>query len=497
MKLHQLILGFVSCSTLLLGAADVNPSARYVQRTMKRLVESTAEKPATVRMLFYGQSIVEQGWSEELTQILQKRYPSVRFEVENKAIGGFTSELLVRTAEADLYPSYADIVFFNVYGRTDLVRTIVERLRARTTSEIVLWTSHVHRREEAASSLEELAREEDARSKDLASIASDNHCLLVHLRRKWCANLLENGWTADHYLKPDGNHLERARGAFDLYASAIAEDLVRIENAGEDPMSGTITDYLCRQSLEGPGFVQHEDGSVDFAFTGNRVEAVFRPRCSYGSSPFTVLLDGRPLSDFPELYHHGRVSNLISWMPLVLNVGALKTPLAETWKLTFIDGTSPDGSPIFYRVDGSRTGFDGEGRSDADFVSKSGRVVIRSADFHRWQYAYFAKKNPKLSAKPGQWVCWETFADFNETLSGYQPADRPVTILSGCANGHHTLTFRPSVAGRRPGVEKLIVYRPAGRDVGETEAERETARARTPVNPDFRPDQTVGASSNM
>ena len=38
-----------------------NPTAIHIQRTMKALEESTAAKPATVRVLFYGQSIVAQG----------------------------------------------------------------------------------------------------------------------------------------------------------------------------------------------------------------------------------------------------------------------------------------------------------------------------------------------------------------------------------------------------------------------------------------------------
>lgn len=466
--------------------------ARYVQRTMKKMSESTVEHPVTVRMLFYGQSIVEQGWSEEMTRCLRKRYPTVRFEVENKAIGGFESPLLVRAAEADLYPAYADIVFFQDYGPTELVRTMIERLRARTTSEIVMWTSHVHRREAAVSSLEELAREEDARSKDLVSIAADNHCLLVHLRRAWCAKLLSNGWTADHYLDKDGNHLNRDSGAFDFYAETIAAALVRVDGAGPDAASGTVTDYPCSWSLGGPGFVKNTDGSVDFEFTGNRVEMQFRPRCNYGTSPFTVLLDGKPLSSCKELFHHGRVSNLVSWMPLVLHVGADTLPLAETWKLTFLDGTSPDGKPIRYRVDGSRTGFDGEGRSDRDFVSNSGRVTIKVSDFHAWQYDYFVKrkKNEALAARPGQWVAWQTFANFQENFDGYQSGDRPVVVLSGCANGRHRLTFVPVISSRLPVVEKLTVYRPSGKDVGETPAESAFAAKRMPANPDFDPNGT-------
>lgn len=481
---NRMFLGAIAVLT----AVAVHASPAYVQRTMRKMAESTSEKPATVRMLFYGQSIVEQGWGEQLTVLLKKRYPTVNFVSVNKAIGGFTSELLIRTAEADLYPEYADIVFFQDYGPTELVRTMIERLRARTTSEIVIWTGHVHRSEAKKATLEELARETDPRSLDLISIAKDNHCLLVHLRRAWCEKLLANGWTADHYLNKDGVHLNRESGAFDFYAETIEKELVRIDGAAPDPLAGTITDYPMRWTLgESPACTKNADGSVDFAFTGNRVEMRFRARPSYGTSPCTVLLDGKPLSAHKELFHHGRASNLISWMPFLLHVGADTLPVEETWKLTFTEGTTTNGPLICYRVDGSRTGFDGEGRSDRDFVSKSGRVTIKASDFHLWQYAYFVnnKGRHELDPKPGQWIQWRTLADFTETFDGYQQWDDPVLVLSGCTNGPHKLTFVPSVPARLPVVEKLTVYRPAGKEVGETAAEAKAAKSRAPVNPDF------------
>ena len=49
-----------------------NPTAIHIQRTMKALEESTAEKPATVRVLFYGQSIVALGWTKGLMDMLKE-----------------------------------------------------------------------------------------------------------------------------------------------------------------------------------------------------------------------------------------------------------------------------------------------------------------------------------------------------------------------------------------------------------------------------------------
>lgn len=456
----------VALSFMVLPLSATEGSVRFIQRTMRKMAESTEENPTTVRMLFYGQSIVEQGWHENLVRILRKRYPTVNFEARNLAIGGFTSEVLIRTAESDLYPEYADVVFFHDRGSTALVRTMIERLRARTTSEIVMWTSHVNRKDAANRSLEELKREDDVRSRDLAAIADDNHCMFVNLRRKWCETLIEKGWSADRLLQEDGVHLNAKSEAFDLYARCIADDMERLDGVGSDEWSGRITE-IAADRLVGKEFVANADGSIDFPFVGNRVELSFAPYSGFVGSPFRVLLDGKPLSEHPELFRHKRASNLISWMPLLLHQGARTLPVAETWRLTFLEGTSPDGKPICYRVDGSRTGFDGEGRSDRDFVSKSGRVTIKASDFHVWQYGHFVKGDSDCAAKPGQWIAWETVADFQEVFGQYKPAGKTFVVLSGCTNGPHRLTFVPSVPSRRPCLEKLIVYKPFGKDPGE------------------------------
>ena len=70
------------------------PSLKYIQRTLKKLEESTAEKPAKVRVLFYGQSIVWQFWSRLLMRDLMARYPTAEFTWKNLAIGGFEADKL-------------------------------------------------------------------------------------------------------------------------------------------------------------------------------------------------------------------------------------------------------------------------------------------------------------------------------------------------------------------------------------------------------------------
>lgn len=83
---------------------DTAGYGRHIQRTMRLLAESTPEKRNTVRVLFYGQSISEQAWWKIVADDLRARFPNANLIIENRALGGFAAQMLVRTAETDLYP---------------------------------------------------------------------------------------------------------------------------------------------------------------------------------------------------------------------------------------------------------------------------------------------------------------------------------------------------------------------------------------------------------
>src|SRR3954463_15976693 len=75
--------------------ADPATAGRNIQRTMRLLATSTPEHRNTVRVLFYGQSITEQGWSKLVADDLRARFPHANLVIENRALGGYASQLLV------------------------------------------------------------------------------------------------------------------------------------------------------------------------------------------------------------------------------------------------------------------------------------------------------------------------------------------------------------------------------------------------------------------
>lgn len=445
-----------------------NPTAIHIQRTMKALEESTAEKPATVRVLFYGQSIVAQGWTKILMKMLEEKYPTVNFVWANKAIGGFTSPSLSRTAWSDLYPYYPDLLFFHVYGPIDKYEEIVRNVRSMTTAEIVLWSSHLSKGQNP----KKMLAERDKRTKAIMAVAERNNCMFVDLNKKWCEMLVSTGRDAASLLR-DNIHMSEKSDAFAYYAGFIGEELRRIPGAsGEPGVSGTITEV---PAAKGKNVKIAADGSIRLSFTGNRVVAVsngrnFDPSSGAAQCEAEILLDGRPAASWKDMWYCTRPSALLSWQPMIYRVTFDALPVKEDWTLTYIDGTDPWGDPVHYKVEGSKTGFDGEGWSTNAFASASGRAVIAEDAYHiAWQYDYFVKKKidkkpglKKKAAKPGDKITWKTLPLFADPYAAQKAGERSV-LAQNCPNGKHVLEIRPKKGGKLPGIEKFIIYSPAPR----------------------------------
>lgn len=426
-----------------LDAAEPNPSAVQIQRTMKALEESTAENPAAVRVFFYGQSIVSQQWTGMVQKYLQEKYPTVKFTFANRAIGGYTSPSLIRTAESDLYPWYPDLLFFHVYGPTDKYEEIIRRTRERTSAEIILWTSHLSANQDPKA----MSENRDDRSKEILAIAERQKCMVIDLNQKWCRLLLDNGWEAQKLLG-DSVHLKPEGCRY--YADFIIEELVRIPGSDGDPTaSGTIHAV----PLDDPAVAKNADGSLTLTFDGNRVVAV-----SDGSgdaqAEAEVLLDGEKMNGVDSLWATTRPSNGPMWMPAINAIGHEKTQVEEDWTLTALEGSAEDGSRINFNVEGSVTGPDGEGVTTERFVSNSGRVVIEPTDVPlAWQFSYKKKTLP-----PDFKVTWKNYPLFADPYRP-APAGTETVLVQNCGNGPHKLTIRPK--NGKVGIGKFIVNAPA------------------------------------
>jgi len=421
---------------------DTNAYGRNVQRTMRLLSESTPDHRNTVRILFYGQSITDQDWWKIVAADLRARFPAANLIIENRSLPGFASQMLVKTAETDLYPFQPDLLIFHVYGAHDKYEDIIRRTRERTTAEILMQTDHVNKPAD-------LTEETDPAKVPIQKGNWDafmNHNWLPSLARKYGTELCDQRTLWKAYLLDQ--HLE---------PSALLKDGVHLNPHGEYFMAECVKVYLRRDTKSDPapaeswvktlqvgGDLHWSNGTLRVEFEGNRVDVI----CKTGSSkPAAVRIDGRRPSEFPELYGFTRALTTPEgkWpvrSPVVAPIGSGKPLVVEEWTMEVrkLDDTE---KLYAFSVTGSKTGPDGEGRSDRPFVSNSGRVKIDPED---WNVAY-ALSLSGIKPVPDRFVAkWNVvgrFADEFVSPGVTNPAVETVVILAqGLANTRHVLEIQ-------------------------------------------------------
>jgi hypothetical protein len=429
---------------------DTNAHGRSIQRTMALLATSTPEKRNTVRILFYGQSITEQKWWQAVADDLRRQFPNANLVIENRAIGGHSSQLLVKTAEADLYPFYPDLLIFHVYGSHVDYESILRRVRERTTAEILMQTDHITKDED-------LNEETDpAKLTPKQWNAWMNHAFLPSTAARYGAELCDQHTIWKHYLRE-----------FNLPPSALLSDGVHLNDHGCFLMAECVKAYL-RYDSSWPTNdwsdrvktftvgreIHWQDGRLKLEFEGNRVDVVV---AKGSAAPARVLIDGRKPSEFPELYGFTRTTAFpnSNW-PMLLRVSSEKPLVAEDWTLT-LHGSPTNAQSVSFEIVGSKTGPDGEGRAGQRFVSRSGRVVIEPGD---WNLDYCLKvfQRPLPADFQVQWKA--LFRGTDEFISpgvSDPTLEATVTLAQGLANTKHQVEITGD-AGTP--IAAVRVYRP-------------------------------------
>ena len=441
-----------------LALPDTSAWGRNIQRTMRLLSTSTAEQRNTVRILFYGQSITEQKWAKMVEDDLRRRFPHANLVIENRALGGFASQLLVKTAETDLYSFQPDLLIFHVYGSHDKYEDIIRRTRERTTAEILMQNDHITK-------LADLTEETEAAKLPPAGQHWDafmNHNFLPSLAKKYGAELCDQralwkAYLAENKLEPkallkDGVHLN-AHGEW-FMAECVKAYLRYDPKLGPSPAEDWVRTYEVGKD------VRWTDGKLRLEFEGSRVEVICKPSAAGAAS---VRIDGRKPSEFAELYGVTRAVTkpegkwLVKW-PVLAPIGSQKPLLVEDWSLAVTKDAAND-KLFTFTLTGSKTGPDGEGRSDARFVSKSGRVVIETNDWNVTYAMALAGIKPLPEKFNVQWKVEPRFVDDFISPGAKNPAiESTVTLAQGLPNTKHTLEISGSAATP---IAAIRVYRPA------------------------------------
>jgi len=418
---------------------DASVLGTGVGRTMTLLATSTPEHRNKVRVLFYGQSITEQDWSRQVGEDLRRRFPNADLDIQNRAIGGFASQWLIRPAEHDLYPFYPDLLIFHVYGANQEYEQIIKNVRSRTTADVLMLKDHV------TSWPPEVPDE----NKDkgawwdhmmnhvfLPGIAEKYGCTLLDIRSAWLDYLKTNRLEPKQLLK-DGVHLND-HGNY-LLADLVKRHLVHRPDLPDDDWRDLVHDFEVGKDID------WQEGKLVVEFEGNRVDLI----AATGSSATVaqVLIDGRKPSEFPECYCITRPQPG-PWSPLFLSrVDREKPLIVEDWLLR-VTSVSEDGKSWAFDVEGSITGPDGSGKNSEPFVSKSGRVKINPD-------AWFAPGKVPADYEV-RWKVRPMFVDTFRAADDSEPSgERMTTLVQGLSNAKHRL----EIISRVP-IRAIRVYRP-------------------------------------
>lgn len=442
----------------------------HIQRSMTLLATSSAERRWPVKVLIYGQSITG---SDILTRgidtLLKSRFPFADLTIENRSIGGFGAENLVRTGLHDLYPYYPDLLIFHVYGgeKTGELERIFSNVRRYTTADIVIFNHHQHADQSA---VPEFA------PKWFRYLAEKYDIELVDVSTEWPRYLQDNHFATTRVLRDNvhpnedglallttliGRHLRYnplfPSGSVDRVRRYEARRALDEEADDEIVFSGNPW----KNDREG-AIGELPSGTLHLNFDGNRIDAIaahVKDFAHAGSAK--ILIDGKPPSDNPRLYAVTLPSKGPgTWMPGIRTVGFARRPVVEDWTLRITE-INADATRIRFTVTGSKTGADGEGTNTEKFVSSSGRVVIEPRD---WMLADIMKIFKQTAPAPVgyviRWSVQQMFTDQYQAPLATDPAKVYTTTLAqGLTNGPHTIEIIPNGDGPVP-IEALQVYRP-------------------------------------
>lgn len=392
---------------------------------------------AEVRILVYGQSISMQKWWEAVWDFAKNQYPSARMVVENRAIGGFSSERLKRMVENDVVPFYPDLVIFHDYGNEPDYEQIIRTIRSKTTAEIAVQTDHVA-----------VGQNEEWHDRHgtvwLPELCRKYGLALIDVRRGWKRYLLENNLPAKDLLTDNVHLNDRGNALMATLTNRLFSALPTGDVSEKDvKILQSAIDFRAKK------------GKIQVSLEGNRVDLVWK-KLPAVVEPIAVVLDGKNPSSFGESYAHTRPS-LTPEGFFLRRIGQLlqfdlgPQPLAEDWSLTVLSVDSLR-QQLRFRVTGSRTGDDGEGSSDTLFVSRSGRLRIPSDGWFRRKSENDFRQFSWL--KRGAMLRWRVFPMSHDKVV---PATGPVTVVQGVPSGPHVL----ELSGKSlSGLQEIRVYRP-------------------------------------
>lgn len=429
---------------------DKETLGRFTSRTLNLLHNSNPSEKKHVRILVYGQSISEQEWWLAVRKYVEGKFPDADIDMRNLAIGGFSAQILYKTAEMDVSSFYPDLTILHVYGDPVFYDSVLYTIRSRTASEIVIMTDHYTGPNSWSDTMSYHL---------LPSMADRYNCEIINIRDSW-KQFLDEQQIRPSALLSDNVHLNRY-GNF-IMAELVKQLFVFKPEFPPDPF-GLSKTYVVGKDVEFRGKI------FTLPFYGNRLEIKGEGDPSFKTDSLQILVDGLPPSSFPGTYFMTRPANPNgkNWpwgLPAMIRIRHSVPWSNEEWKCTFTDAKQPY-NDFSFTISGSVTGYDGRGSSLNDFTSNSGRAIIRAGDAEAGGDWHLNRsfRVLKTTVGEGDFVTWKTYSISRDYYSaGNQKnckTDCGQVLFQGIPNSGHVLKLKRT--GKRvPVIKEVTVYRP-------------------------------------
>jgi len=429
-------------------------SPRYIQHTMNLLQTSTPEHRNTVRILVYGQSLSEQDWWLEVKRYFEKQFPHADLIMDNKSIGGFASQFLVKTVKRDILDFYPDLVIFHVFGSDHFYEQVLIQMRSLTSTEILIWN-------DPQNNPEPNEWHEEMSYKIIPSYAVKYKCMLIDLRTPINKLVKEKNLIYVDEFTTDGTHFNE-KGC-EMLAGQIIPYLV-YDNKYEPDPDNLLNVYEIGKD------VNWTNGELILPFEGNRIDVITTHNPMHDKT-YQVYIDGIKPSEFMEVYNYTRPNDNgeKGWIWKVASPVRIlgKAPwVNETFTLTF-DSINYDTRYFTFHVEGSECGFEGNGNYREDFLSNSERVFIPANDVldsipGDW-HVFRSFDITKFKIEKGYKTTWKTYLMGSDNFVLKHQKDSTIenstTLFKGIPNGKHTLKLVSDVEDA-PEIKIIKVYKP-------------------------------------
>jgi hypothetical protein len=433
---------------------DTSHLGQSTSRTINLLHNSTPEKKNDVRILVYGQSISEQEWWLEVKRSVMERFPDANLIMENKAIGGFSTQYLFKTVEMDVSSFYPDLVLLHIYGNVKDYETVLRTIRSRTAAEVAIMTDHFIGENKWSDTMSYYL---------LPSLAEKYKCDIVNIRDPWKTYLKDNNLEPSALLR-DGIHLNDF-GNF-LMAELVKPLFCFKSSVPDDPFKLLTT-------ISKDTRLEFRNDTLILPIYGNRVDLVYGKSDTSPVDSFRIFLDGLSPSSFQGCYFMTRPystqGQVWPWdLPAMIRVDHTSPWTDEEWSCVFTKAKPPY-EDFRFEITGSVTGRDGRGKGSRDFISRSGKVIIKKGDAEKggdWHLNRSYKVLKTIVSK-GDTIKWRTYSISTDTLipvgSGQLSNEIITTLFQGVPNTGHTLKII-GTGKNVPSIKTILVYKPFRND---------------------------------